>query len=272
MIPPRIIYSNPIKISEMLSFIKKYGYVKDIEYVARRSDKTPITTLVDAHPIRDETGKVLYYEGMLRDITERKRLDELRIAKEAAEKTTQSKNEFLANMSHEIRTPMNAIIGFSNLALQNELSPKLRNYLQTISGSARNLLHLINDILDFSKLEARHLEIESVDFQLDEVIRNTSDLVSLKAQGKNIQFTASIAQNVPNELIGDPLRLNQVLLNLANNAIKFTSSGHVIIRVDAIDIAGDNCQLKFSVEDTGIGMTEEHLSKLFKPFLRPILP
>jgi len=264
--PPADIYSNPIKISEMLSFIKKYGYVKDIEYVARRSDKTPITTLVDAHAIRDETGKVLYYEGMLRDITERKRLDELRIAKEAAEKTTQSKNEFLANMSHEIRTPMNAIIGFSNLALQNELSPKLRNYLQTISGSARNLLHLINDILDFSKLEARHLEIESVDFQLDEVIRNTSDLVSLKAQEKNIQLTVSIAQNVPNELIGDPLRLNQVLLNLANNAIKFTSSGHVIIRVDAIDITGDTCQLKFSVEDTGIGMSEEHLSKLFKPF------
>jgi PAS domain S-box-containing protein len=160
--PPRDIYSDQARIREMLSLIGRQGYAKDVEYAARRKDKTPITTLVDAHVIRDAEGKVMYYEGLLRDITERKRLDELRIAKEAAEKTAQSKNEFLANISHEIRTPMNAIIVFTNLALQNDLPVKLRNYLNTIAGSARNLLRLIDDLLDFSKIESQHMEMESV--------------------------------------------------------------------------------------------------------------
>ncbi|MEE9912701.1 MAG: response regulator [Deltaproteobacteria bacterium] len=264
--PPEGIYSNTAKIKEMLSVIKKQGSVKDVEYAARRKDKTRITTLVDAHAICDQTGKVVYYEGLMRDITERKRLDEMHIAKEAAEKTAQSKNEFLANISHEVRTPLNAIIGFSNLALQNELSPKLRNYLNTISGSARNLLHLINDILDFSKIESEHMETEKVDFQLDAVIRNTSDITSLKAQEKGIAFQVLVGPDVPNDLVGDPLRLSQVLINLAGNAVKFTSTGHVIIRIDPIDLTPQTCLLKFSVEDTGIGMTGEHLTKLFKPF------
>ena len=264
--PPPGIYTDTAKIREMLSLIGKYGYVKDIEYLAHRKDKTPITTLVDAHVIHDEAGKVLYYEGLMRDITERKRLDELRIAKEAAEKTAQSKNEFLANISHEIRTPMNAIIGFSNLALQNNLTPKLRRYLSTISGSAQNLLHLINDILDFSKIEAEHLEIENVDFRLDEVIRNISEIASLKAQEKGVRFTLSIAPDVPPALIGDPLRLNQVLLNLTNNAVKFTPSGSVSVRVVARDLSPESCRLTFFVEDTGIGMTEAQMSKLFQPF------
>ncbi len=264
--PPPNIYTSPVTITEMLVSIKKHGYVKDIEYVARRKDNTPLTTLVDAYVIRDEKGKVRYYEGMLRDITERKRLDELRIAKESAEKTTQSKNEFLASISHEIRTPLNAIIGFSGLALKNEPASKLKNYLQTISSSARNLLLLINDILDFSKIEAEHLEMESLRFRLRDIIHQTADMVSLKAQKKDIQMNVSIGQNVPDHLIGDPLRLSQVLLNLVNNAVKFTSQGYVTIRVDALQITDQSCRIRFSIEDTGIGMTEEHLSKLFKPF------
>ena len=264
--PPPDIYSNPSKIGEMLAAIKKLGYVKNVEYLARRKDRTPITTLVDAYAILDPNGKVLYYEGMLRDITERKRLDELRIAKEAAEKTTQSKNEFLASISHEIRTPLNAIMGFSSLAQKNELSPKLANYIRMISGSARNLLLLINDILDFSKIEAEHLEMESVHFRLRDIVQETADIVSLKAGEKNIQLIVSVEQNVPDHLTGDPLRLSQVLLNLAGNAVKFTSQGHVTIRVEAIELSDHNCQVRFSVEDTGIGMTQEHLSKLFKPF------
>ncbi|NLX52014.1 MAG: response regulator [Deltaproteobacteria bacterium] len=264
--PPAGIYSDGPKIKEMLSLIAKHGYAKDVEYAARRKDKTPITTLVDVHAIRNAGGKVMYYEGLLRDITERKRMDELRIAKEAAEKTAQSKNEFLANISHEIRTPMNAIIGFTNLALQNELAPKLRNYLNTIAGSARNLLRLIDDLLDFSKIESHHMEVESIPFSLRGVVANTSDLTALRAGEKGVAFKASVEQEVPDRLIGDPLRLGQVLLNLVNNAVKFTSAGHVFLRVKAQDITDDDCLIKFSVEDTGIGMTPEHLSKLFKPF------
>ena len=259
-------FSNPQQIKDIVTLLKKQGYVSDYEYPAKRKDRSSITTMIDAHIIRDAAGNIMYYEGIVRDITERKRLEELRIAKEAAEKTSQSKNVFLANISHEIRTPMNAIIGFSNLALQNDLSPKLKNYLDTISISARNLLRLINDILDFSKIEADRLEMESAPFRLDEVIKNTSDLVSLKAQEKGIQFLVSVGENVPVELTGDPFRLSQILLNLANNAVKFTQAGHVLISVEALEIAGENCQLKFSIKDTGIGMSKEQIARLFKPF------
>ena len=260
------IYSNPAKRDEFVTLMKEYGIVKDFEYVARRKNGNYITTLTDAHVIRSSDGQILYYEGIVRDITEKKRMEELRIAKEAAEKTAQSKNEFLANISHEIRTPMNAIIGFTTLALQNDLTPKLRNYLNTISKSSRNLLHLLNDILDFSKIEADRLEMESVDFKLDELIKNTSEIVSLKAQEKKIRFLVSVNPGVPNDLVGDPYRLSQILLNLANNAVKFTTSGFVMISVEPIELNLDNCLLMFSVKDTGIGMTTEHISKLFKPF------
>lgn len=260
------IYSNPARRDQFVQIIKKHGYVKDFEYVARRKDGTPVTTLIDAHLIRDAEGNPMYFEGIVRDITEKKRMDELRIAKEAAEKTAQSRNEFLANISHEIRTPMNAIIGFTNLALKHDLTPKLSNYLNTIARSARNLLHLINDILDFSKIEADRLELESVDFKLDEVIRNISDLILLKAEEKGIQFSVSIAPYVPNDLVGDPHRLNQILLNLANNAVKFTLAGRVTLNIQPIETGIQDCLLMFSVKDTGIGMTPEHLARIFKPF------
>ncbi len=266
-IPLENVYSNPARHSQLVDLINKMGVIKDFEYVSRRKDGTYVTTLIDAQVIRDANGKILYYEGIVRDITERKRLEELRIAKETAEKTALSKNEFIANISHEIRTPMNAIIGFTNLALQNEnLAPKIRNYLNTIARSSFNLLHLINDILDFSKIEADRLEMESVDFKLDDIIKNISDVVSLKAQEKKIRFLVSVNPGVPNHLVGDPYRLNQILLNLANNAVKFTSSGFVMISVEPIELNVDNCLLMFSVKDTGIGITEEHISKLFKPF------
>jgi len=260
------IYSNPKRRDEFVSLMKEFGIVKDFEYLARRRDGTFITTMIDAHLIRNSSGEILYYEGIVRDITGKKRMEELRIAKEAAEKTAQSKNEFLANISHEIRTPMNAIIGFTNLARQNELSPKLRNYLNIIARSSRNLLHLINDILDFSKIEAERLEMESVDFELDEVVKNTSEIVSLKAQEKKIRFLVSVNPGVPKELVGDPYRLRQILLNLADNAVKFTNSGFVMIGIEPVELNMDNCLLMFSVKDTGIGMTAEHIARLFKPF------
>lgn len=260
------IYSNPARRNEFIFQIKKQGFVKDFEYPARRKDGVNITTLIDAHVIRNSEGRVLYYEGIVRDITQKKHMEELRIAKEAAEKTAQSQNEFLANISHEIRTPMNAIIGFTHLALKNNLTPKLDNYLRTIARSSENLLHLINNVLDFSKIEADRLELEVVDFKLDEIIKNISEIISLEAEEKGIAYINAVHASVPNDLVGDPYRLNQILLNLADNAIKFTSSGKVMMTVEPIETGQSDCLLMFSVKDTGIGMTAEHISKLFRPF------
>ena len=249
-----------------LEKITKQGYVREFEYAAVRRDGKAIIVSGDAHLIRDEQGRPMYFEGMLRDITERKRLEELRIANEAAEKTAQSKSIFLANISHEIRTPMNAIIGFTSLALKEVLSPKLAGYLNNIAISSKNLLSLINDILDFSKIEADRLDMESVPFRLDEVVSNIASMASLKAAEKGIQFISLIDNDVPQTLIGDPLRLGQILLNLTSNAVKFTSDGYVMLRVECKSRRDNRCHLVFWIRDTGIGISPDQADHLFEPF------
>ena len=249
-----------------LDLITKQGHVRDFEYPAVRHDGKTIIISGDAHLIRDEQGRPMYFEGMIRDITERKRLEEMRIANEAAEKTARSKNIFLANISHEIRTPMNAIIGFTSLALKEVLTPKLAGYLNNIAVSSKNLLSLINDILDFSKIEADRLDMESIPFQLDDVLSTTSNMVSLKAAEKGIQFISLIDNDVPRNLIGDPLRLGQILLNLTSNAIKFTTDGYVMLRVECTTRRDGQCRLVFWIRDTGIGIPPNHLDRIFEPF------
>ncbi|OGI06789.1 MAG: hypothetical protein A2Y40_00920 [Candidatus Margulisbacteria bacterium GWF2_35_9] len=192
--------------------------------------------------------------------------EELIKAKEVAESATKAKSEFLANMSHEIRTPMNAIIGFSGLVKKTDLTLKQLDYVNKIDSSANSLLGVINDILDFSKIEAGKLEIESVDFKLDQVISNIVDVISIKAAEKNIELLNNIKNDVPCSLIGDPLRLGQVIINLVNNAVKFTEKGHILIKVELIEKDFDRCRIKFSVNDSGIGMTKEQMDKLFFAF------
>ena len=183
-----------------------------------------------------------------------------------AEEATAMKSMFLANMSHEIRTPMNAVIGMAYLALKTPLSEKQRDYVNKIHNAGTSLLGVINDILDFSKIEAGKLDIETVDFRLDDVIASVTSITAQKAQDKGLEFLAEVASSVPQNLMGDPLRLGQVIANLINNAIKFTEHGEVYLKVELQEQVGERARLRFSVKDTGIGMTPEQAARLFQPF------
>ena len=194
------------------------------------------------------------------------RADELHLAKQAAEAATKAKSDFLANMSHEIRTPMNAVIGMAHLALRTALTPKQEDYLNKIQRSANSLLGIINDILDFSKIEAGKLHMESVDFGLDEVLDNVATIAGVKAQDKKLEFLMDTAPEVPMALVGDPLRLGQVLTNLCNNAVKFTEAGEIVLATEMVEKDEQWVMLRFSVRDTGIGVTPEQKQKLFEAF------
>ncbi len=272
--PFRDFFTSPERAAAGIKLVLSNKKITDYELTASNMDGSHTVVSLNATSFYDRDRRAQGVFAAARDVTERKRLDkvlqeknvELECAKSAAEKANLTKSEFLSNMSHEIRTPMNAIIGLTGLCLKTDITAKQRDYLNKSYAAAESLLGIINDILDFSKIEAGKLDIEAVPFTLDRVLDNLSALMSIKAQEKSLELLFFHSPDVPNELVGDPLRLGQILLNLTNNAIKFTKSGEVVISVKKASDPQSIERLEFSVRDTGIGMSPEHKHRLFKAF------
>ncbi len=253
-------------IKALYKQMQTQSHLYDYEMKLYRKNGQIIDVALNAHRVCDEAGQILYFEGRLIDITEKKRIEEFKLAKELAERADRAKSEFLANMSHEIRTPMNAIVGFAGLALKQDLPVKVRDYLSKIDNSSQSLLGLINDILDFSKMEAGRLTFETIPFDLRDILKKISDMFSFKAAQKGVELMISVDENVPCALVGDPLRLEQILVNFAGNAIKFTDTGYIALRAGVLIKEETSCTLQFTCSDTGVGMTGGQLARLFSAF------
>ena len=272
--PFKNFFTDPERAEASIKQALAEGKVTDYELTARSRDGKETVVSYNATTFYDRDRRLQGVFAAARDVTERKRLDqvlqetniELQSAKVVAERASLSKSDFLSNMSHEIRTPMSAIIGMSYLALKTELTPRQRDYLKKIQGSGQNLLRIINDILDFSKIEAGKLTVEQTKFDLEKMLENVASLITDKTTSKGLELVFDVGRDVPNELIGDPVRLGQILINYANNAVKFTEKGEIDIVIRMREQSDKDVLLYFAVSDTGIGLTGEQSSRLFQPF------
>ncbi len=237
-------------------------------YYLRRYIQIPLKQIID--PIKEnrkpEYSGIYEFEFISDNVS--LMVDSLDHSRAVAEEASQAKSNFMANMSHEIRTPMNSIMGITFLALEADPSPKIREYLTKINGAAKSLLRIINDILDFSKIDAETFRIENVEFRLDDVLDKLSPLTTIAAKEKEMDVVFDIDSEIPPLLIGDPARLNQVLINLVSNAVKFSEKGEIVVSARLINKLEGAVLLRFSVTDTGAGIAADQISKLFQPFFQ----
>jgi two-component system sensor histidine kinase/response regulator len=267
-LPPMSPYMDEDTLAaKRATFVDKLrrGEVVQFEWRYTRLDGTAFDAEVVAIPFVVD-GKPQEC-AIIQDITARKQTQAANLlAQHAAETAAHAKSRFLANMSHEIRTPMNAVLGMTHLALMDELPDRARNYVDKAHRAASNLLQILNDVLDVSKIESGKLELETTDFQLESVISNMADVLGVKAEEKGLELLFTAPPDIPTGLIGDPTRLGQILINLGNNAIKFTAKGEILIGCEVQRMEPQDVTLHFWVRDTGIGMNTEQLDRLFQPF------
>lgn len=260
--------SNALQFADGLQIAERMGYWQsETEFVHVNGELQTVSMIVVPH--HSDDGGETFYSTIVRDITDRKTIErQLLQAKESADEANEAKSSFLARMSHEIRTPLNGIIGLTYLLQKSDLTAIQQDYLRQITDSSHNLLHILNAVLDFSKLEADKLSLEHVPFRLEESMMRLGGMFSVLLGPKPVDFMIQVDPRIPDELIGDPTRLEQVLLNLGSNAIKFTNEGLIELQIKLTEHTDDQVTLSFSVSDTGIGMTPAQLSKLFTPFVQ----
>ena len=260
-------FTDPERAEAAIKRVLSEKKVTDYELTACARDGKKTVVSYNATTFYDRGRTLQGVFAAARDVTERKRVEEeLKLAKAAAESASRTKSDFLASMSHEIRTPMNAIMGIADLLAKTPLSPEQDKYVQIFRRAGDNLLNLINDILDLSKVEASQLELERTGFSLNELLGKVMEMVAIRAHEKGLALVCDIAPNVPTDLVGDPTRLQQVLLNLIGNAIKFTESGEVSVRVTRGGDLSVPSALRFTISDTGIGIPNEKLGRVFERF------
>ena len=257
------------EIAQYMSQRIRIGNEFTSEIINYHKDGSPYWIKIDCHPIKNSNGKVVKFFALEEDITARVKTEQaLREAKEKADATSQAKDIFLANMSHEMRTPLNAILGMGNQLKKTKINERQSFFLETMNAAAEHLLVVINDILDISRIEAGKLQLEYIDFDLIALVKHSVQVLSPKAEEKGLDFKLTMDENISKIIVGDPYRLNQILLNILNNAIKFTEKGSVYLTVLMHNDDNNRQQIRFIIEDTGIGMEEVFLDNIFQKFMQ----